>query len=99
MGITWDDCGGKRRWRWIVHTRPVHAVMAVHTVYQSNAYRIDFNICVGSRERGRGDEENRRRERERKRDRENRKERIERKECGGEEEAFTRHLGTCGCDS
>lgn len=55
--------------------RPVHAVMAVHTVYQSNAYRIDFNICVGSRET-RGDEENRRRretEREKRKKRENRK--------------------------
>lgn len=52
--------------------------MAVHTVYQSNAYRIDFNICVGSSERGRGGEENGRRkdgERERER-RENRKERM-----------------------
>lgn len=39
---------------WIVHTRPVHAVMAVHTVYQSNAYRIDFNICVRRSERRMG---------------------------------------------
>lgn len=75
MGMAWDDCGGKRRWGWIVHTRPVHAVMAVHTVYQSNAYRIDFNICVGSSERGRGGEENGRRK-DGERERENRKERM-----------------------
>lgn len=51
-----DDCGGRAgmRGQRIVHTRPVHAVMAVHTVYQSNAYRIDFNICVRKWEEGRG---------------------------------------------
>lgn len=48
--MAWDDCGGKRRRGRTVHTRLVYAVMAVHTVYQSNAYRIDFNICVGNRE-------------------------------------------------
>lgn len=92
--MAWDDCGGKRRWGWIVHTRPVHAVMAVHTVYQSNAYRIDFNICVGSSERRRGGEENGRRkdggrEREGERD-----ERTERKECGERGSFYTsfRHL-------
>lgn len=54
MGMARDDCGGQtERRRWIVHTWPVHAVMAVHTVYQSNAYRIDFNICVRKR-RGKG---------------------------------------------
>lgn len=49
-----DDCGRRTgaRGRRIVHTRPVHAVMAVHTVYQSNAYRIDFNICVRKWEKG-----------------------------------------------
>lgn len=94
--MAWDDCGGKRRWGWIVHTRPVHAVMAVHTVYQSNAYRIDFNICVGSSERGRGGEENgRRKDGGRERERETREQKGKN---AVKEEAFTRHLGTCGCD-
>lgn len=91
--MAWDDCGGKRRWGWIVHTRPVHAVMAVHTVYQSNAYRIDFNICVGSRERE--EEEVKRMEEERtKRERDERDERTERKECGERGSFYTsfRHL-------
>lgn len=59
-----DDCGGQtgERGKRIVHTRPVHAVMAVHTVYQSNAYRIDFNICVRKweEEKEEGREERRR---------------------------------------
>jgi len=71
--------------------------MAVHTVYQSNAYRIDFNICVGNR--GRGGEENRRRRRgEGKRERERERGEREREREKREQKAFTRHLGTCGCD-
>jgi len=44
---------------WIVHRRPMHAVMAVHTVYQSNAYRIDFNTCVRRRKKRMGREKKR----------------------------------------
>jgi len=49
VGMNVEKAGG-----WIVHRRPMHAVMAVHTVYQSNAYRIDFNICVRRRKRRTG---------------------------------------------